>query len=105
MTFYDKFLLLCSERGISPTRAAESAGLARSAVSKWKSDSSLIPSGKTIELLCSYFRVSPSFFNGEERDGFFVSDVSEDDKQLIRLLLAAPDPVKQSIRVLLSRNS
>lgn len=34
--FYDKFIRLCSEKGIAPTRAAEDIGLTGGAVSYWK---------------------------------------------------------------------
>lgn len=106
MNFYEKYIALCEERGIDPSPAAIRAGFSKSAVSKWKSDPALIPTNRTIEKLCAYFHVDRSyFFDEKEEDAMVLTGLSDEDKLLIRLVLAAPDDVKQSIKLLLQRAS
>ncbi len=57
--FYEKFLDLCSQRGVSPSRAAENAGLSKATVSAWKRNPDVHPSSSVIEKLCAYFDVPP----------------------------------------------
>lgn len=59
-SFYDRFASLCRSRGVSPSRAAEDAGLSKSAVSKWKREPEAIPSGAVIAKLSAYFGVPAS---------------------------------------------
>lgn len=61
MSFYSRFLELCNELGISPSAAAEEAGLRKSSVTAWKNGSS--PSDATKLKLATYFRVSPDYFD------------------------------------------
>ena len=63
--FYDRFAALCKSRGVSPSRAAEDAGLSKSTVTKWKKDPSTKPSGNVIDKLCRYFGVSVSELLGD----------------------------------------
>lgn len=65
MNFYERFAELCRQRGVCPSRAAEDAGLSRSAVSKWKREPSVIPSGAVLAKLSAYFGVSASALLGE----------------------------------------
>ena len=105
MSFYEKFLCLCEERGIRPTPAALEAGITKSAVVRWKNDPDLLPSTRTLAKLCSYFNVPMSYFTGVEEGGTVFPEVSEEDERLIRLVLSAPDKVKQSILTLLTQRS
>lgn len=63
--FYDRFVLLCSRKGVSPSRAAEDAGLSKSTVTKWKNDASARPTGNVIDKLTRYFDISVSELLGE----------------------------------------
>lgn len=63
--FYDRFIQLCAERGISPSRAAIEAGLSKSTVSKWKSSPSAEPTGTAIKKLTEYFGISVAELMGE----------------------------------------
>ena len=58
--FYERYVLLCKQRGVSTSKAAIDAGLSKSTVTKWKKDPSTKPSGNVIEKLCRYFGVSVS---------------------------------------------
>ena len=59
-SFYDRFASLCRSRGVSPSRAAEDAGLSKSAVSKWKREPEAIPSGTVLSKLSAYFGIPAS---------------------------------------------
>lgn len=66
--FYDRFVMLCSQRGVTPSRAAIDAGLSKSTVTKWKNDPGSRPTGAVIEKLTRYFDISISELLGEEPD-------------------------------------
>ena len=58
--FYERFVLLCKQRGVSTSKAAIDAGLSKSTVTKWKKDPNTKPSGNVIDKLCRYFGISVS---------------------------------------------
>lgn len=64
--FYERFVALCRSRGVSPSRAAEDAGLSKSAVTKWKNSKHPTPSSKVLEALSKYFGVTVTELLGEE---------------------------------------
>lgn len=67
--FYDRFIKLCKERNIAPTRAAIEAGLSKSTVTKWKNSPDSQPSGTVITKLSDYFGITKSELLGEpEKD-------------------------------------
>lgn len=66
MNFYNRFADLCHQRGVCPSRAAEEAGLSRSAVSKWKREPKVTPSGAVLAKLSAYFGITTSALLGEE---------------------------------------
>lgn len=63
--FYDIYAKLCAEKGVSESKAAESIGLNRSAVVKWKRGA--LPSGQTIQKLADYFGVSVGYLLETEK--------------------------------------
>lgn len=67
--FYERFVLLCKQKGVSTSKAAIDAGLSKSTVTKWKKDPGTKPSGNVIEKLCRYFGVSVSDLLGYEEEG------------------------------------
>ena len=75
--FYDRFITLCAQKGISPSKAAVDAGLSKSTVSKWKSNPESMPTGAAIEKLKAYFGVSTSELLGEKEKA--TIDVVDDD--------------------------
>ena len=65
--FYDKFVKICAERGVSPSRAAIEAGLSKSTVTKWKTTPGAEPTGGALRRLSEYFGISISeILSGEE---------------------------------------
>ena len=63
--FYDKFVFLCKEKGVAPTRAALDIGLSKSAPIKWRTTGAT-PNGETLNKIAEYFSVSVSVLFGEE---------------------------------------
>ena len=64
--FYDRFVMLCESRGVSPSRAAIDAGLSKSTVTKWKRSPDARPTGNVIDKLTRYFGISVAELLGEE---------------------------------------
>ena len=58
--FYDKFVLLCALKGVSPSKAAVDAGISKSLVTKWKVNSVDVPSPEILKKLSDYFGVPVS---------------------------------------------
>ena len=67
--FYERFVLLCKQKGVSTSKAAIDAGLSKSTVTKWKKDPGTKPSGNVIEKLCRYFGISVSELLGYPQEG------------------------------------
>ena len=63
--FYDYFVLLCNQKGVSPSRAAVDAGISKSLVTKWKTNGTQIPSPEVLGKLSKYFDISVSQLIGE----------------------------------------
>ena len=104
--FYDRFVTICTERDISPSRAAIEAGLSKSTVSKWKNTPDAEPTGAAIKKLTQYFNMSVAELMGESDSAVSPStpaapardildevdiafydgykELSEDDKETVR---------------------
>lgn len=80
MSFYDKFMSLCNQRGIKASPVCEAIGLNRSAASRWKNGAT--PDGATILKICQYFDVPVSYF--------YEDDAQEPEKEKA----ASPAPVE-----------
>lgn len=65
--FYDKFLQLCAQRGISPSKAAVEAGISKSLVTKWRTNQVQVPSAEVLQKLSRYFSISVSDLLGETK--------------------------------------
>lgn len=70
--FYDRFIQLCEQKGVKPTRAAIENGIARSAVSNWKSNWAKgiesLPSTANANALAEYFGVSVDYLVGNGKE-------------------------------------
>lgn len=64
--FYDRFMQLCKDRGIPPSRAATEAGLSKSTVTKWKNTPDAEPTGSALKKLSEYFGIPISELLDEE---------------------------------------
>lgn len=73
MRFYEKFLRLCNEKGVSPSKAGTDIGLSRSAVSRWANENAM-PTDATMLKIAAYFDVPVSYFieGGAENSGFNI---------------------------------
>lgn len=67
--FYDNFVRLCKQKHVKPTRAALEAGVARSAVSNWKSNwergIEVFPTSVNAKALAAYFGCSVDYLLGK----------------------------------------
>lgn len=81
--FYDRFVQICTDRGVSPSRAATEAGLSKSTVTKWKNTPDAEPTGAALKKLSDYFGISISELLGEDNKkaptGTGERKVSDDD--------------------------
>lgn len=65
MSFYDRFKLLCEEKGVTPTQAARENGIAQSVVAMWKKRGST-PQSETLWKFVSYFGTNIDFLLEKE---------------------------------------
>ncbi len=66
VNFYNKFVKLCKEKGLKPSRAGIEAGIPKQTVSNWKAGRK--PSDTYIAQLADYFDVPVSYFSEEDRE-------------------------------------
>ena len=62
--FYDTFLFLCKQKGLSPSRAAIEARISKSLVTKWKANGTEVPSPDVLKKLSIFFGVTPDYLLG-----------------------------------------
>ena len=78
--FYDKYVALCAQKGITPSAAAKEIGINKAAVSNWKYRKNG-PSDVTMQKIADYFGVPVSKLTDEKEktptDG--KRPVSDDD--------------------------
>lgn len=74
--FYNKFVALCSQKGVSPSKAAIEAGISKSLVTKWRTNNIETPSPDILIKLSKYFGLTVGELLGEELQ---KTEVSEED--------------------------
>lgn len=91
--FYDKFMYLCKQKGVAPSRAATDAGISRSLVTKWRTTNIKTPSPEVLEKLSKYFCVPISELLSEEDQKESPDEfvLTEGEKKLIQLLRKFPE--------------
>jgi len=62
--FYNIFLKLCNDRGISPSAAALDMGFTKAANTKWAAGKT--PRDATLAKIAEYFNVSVEYLKGED---------------------------------------
>ncbi len=77
--FYDKFVLLCTVKGVSPSKAALEAGISKSLVTKWKVNNIDVPSPEILKKLSTYFGVPVSRLLSEENQN--TPTITEKDER------------------------
>lgn len=63
--FFDRFEELCKLRGVTPTKAAQEAGINKSTVTYWRKNAEAKPTGQVAERLCAYFGITMSELYGD----------------------------------------
>lgn len=97
--FYNKFVQLCQENGISPSKAATLIGFNRSSVSMWKAQG-YTPRREILVKIANYFNVSVDYLLGEEDKNKKTTDndgLSEGEKELLELFNAVPENQRQMV--------
>lgn len=82
VSFYERFLSLCEQRGIKPSRAAGECGINRSNVTGWK-QGGYTPRGEVLQRIAAYFDVSVDYLLGEEET---KAPPVNDDRELTEYL-------------------
>lgn len=62
--FWEKLLILCNNKNISPNKVCTDLGLSNATATKWKNGST--PRGTTLLQVAEYFGVDVSFFDKKE---------------------------------------
>ena len=78
--FYEKFLRLCQERGVSPTTACMDMHISDGAWRRWREGAS--PRGATLSKVCGYFGVTPGSMLNDSEDIVYI-DQCEDVRQIV----------------------
>lgn len=88
LSFYNKYIRLCTEKGISPSAAAIEIGIRKSNVTYWKSNRNN-PSDATLKKIADYFGVTVEYLKEEEtkKDPATNGEVSSAKKALINLIV------------------
>lgn len=61
--FYERYVLLCNEKGVSPSRAALNNGISKTSVTRWKDGA--MPNSEILSKLSKYFSVSLDYMLGK----------------------------------------
>lgn len=89
MNFYDTFIKLCNNKGISPSRAAQEMGCSKTMVSNWKTRGTH-PTAANLTKIAEYFGVPVSYFDGEPSYTFDLQLFGEtpQEKKLVEIYRA-----------------
>lgn len=68
--FYDNFIKLCKQKGVTPSAVMRTIGLNKSSASYWKKGTT--PSSDTLRKLADYFGVSMDYLSGNVWDPKYV---------------------------------
>ena len=103
--FYDKYIRLCAEKGISPSAAAVEIGLRKSNVTYWKNGRNN-PTDATLLKIADYFGVTVEYLKtGEEKAPTQTGERSDDEltMQILEALKNADREQREAILTLLTR--
>lgn len=81
--FYDKYVALCAQKGITPSAAAKAIGINKAAVSNWKYRKNG-PSDVTMQKIADYFGVPVSELTEETKK---APDLTEKDRRDVAKLV------------------
>lgn len=63
--FFDRFVFLCKEKGVTQTKVVDDIGVTRGAIHKWRKGGT--PHGKVLSAIADYFSVSTDYLLGNEK--------------------------------------
>lgn len=92
--FYERFIHLCKERGISPSSAAANAGFNKGTVSVWKkkyeSGIDVTPDQDVINKICIFFKCSEPWLRGIEQKEKALVNNDEELTEYLEMLRTRP---------------
>lgn len=91
-SFYSFYLDKCAEKGVSPSAAAEAAGLTRSAYTGWGKGA--LPSNANINKLASFFDISDAEFH--ECDDIKARDIKQRIKTKLDAIVESSNSKKET---------
>lgn len=83
--FYDRYVGLCTEKGVSPSRAAEEIGINKASVTNWKKNG-YTPRAEVLRRIAEYFRVSVGCLVEGEPSGLTERDRRDIARDLDRIM-------------------
>ena len=99
--FYDRYVKICKDHGVSPSRAAIDAGLSKSTVSKWKNTPDAEPNGAALKKLAEYFSISIADLLGDKEKNNPL-DKPEPTEREMRILEALRSKTPEEQKALLT---
>ena len=84
--FWEKFVSLCAEKGVSPNSVCAELGLSNATATKWKNGA--IPRNTTLKKVADYFGVSTSYLLGfvDDPDPIALIDPSKKEPPMLERL-------------------
>lgn len=109
---YNNIETLCKKRGVNVTTMCRDSGASRGSLSDLKSGRKQTLKYETLEKIANYFEISvESLVSGDDDQkekpnaldgiGLDMADLSPEDVELFKRILAAPEAKKNAIRELL----
>ena len=102
--FYDIFLELCNEKGVTPAQVRKDLSISQSTMASWKSRG-LNPNASTIIQLANYFQTTPSYLLGNRMAkktvnmGVIQEDSENDDfseKEIKRQMIMLANSIEKA---------
>lgn len=98
--FYENYLRLCNDRGITPSAAAVDMGLTKAANTKWAAGKT--PRDATLKKIADYFEVTIPYLMGETDDRTQKNSPgqvteAELDEELVRFWNSADDTERKAL--------
>lgn len=85
MSFYEKFVSLCEQKGVKPGRVATECGFNRSNVTNWKNNG-YTPRGEVLQKLAAYFEVPVDQLLGDNESKNTPVLTAKDERDIARNL-------------------
>lgn len=90
MSFWEKYVSLCSENGASPNAVAKELNISSGSVTWWKKGK--VPHFQTLQKIADYFGVTVDNLLGKEDAPITDASLSENEKILVELFRKIPQP-------------